>query len=114
MDSTTENSKFNLSTAGSRRTVYLGDENETSVDQPSTSNGINENSPSPPIQPSTFVMYNKISTTIAGRESPTPSTNGASLNGNDKNNKSDKKKNEKNRESAIWFGIHKCHILKKR
>lgn len=51
-------------------------------------------------------MYNKISTTIAGKESPTPSINGGgSLNGNDnqKASKSDKKKNEKNRESAIWY-----------
>jgi hypothetical protein len=46
-------------------------------------------------------MYNKISTTIAGKESPTPTTNGGSVNGNDnqKSNKGDKKKS---RESAIW------------
>lgn len=90
--------------------MYLGDENETSVDQPSTSNGINDNSTASSVAATaapTFLMYNKISTTITGKESPTPSTTngGGSLNGNDnqKTSKSDKKKNDKNRESAIWY-----------
>lgn len=47
-------------------------------------------------------MYNKISTTIAGKESPTPSASNGT-NGSEKT-KSDKKKNDqKNRESAIWW-----------
>lgn len=87
--------------------MYLGDENETSVDQPSTSNGINENSTASSAANAapTFLMYNKISTTITGKESPTPSINGGSINGNDNQKaiKSDKKKNDKNRESAIWY-----------
>lgn len=85
---------ISLNAAGSRRTVYLGDEKETNVDQPTSSNGDH-----PPAAPATFLMYNKISTTIGGKESPTPTTNG-SVNGNDnQKNKGDKKKS---RESAIW------------
>lgn len=94
-----------LGTAGSRRTVYLGEENK-SGEEPSTSNG-NGKSESPTTAGATaptFLMYNKISTTIAGKESPTPSaSNGTNGNENQKS-KSDKKKNDqKNRESAIWY-----------
>lgn len=85
-----------LGTAGSRRTVYLGEENK-SGEEPSISNG-NGKSESPPAGAPTFLMYNKISTTIAGNESPTPSGN------ENQKSKSDKKKNDqKNRESAIWY-----------
>lgn len=85
-----------LGAAGSRRTVYMGEENKP-PEEPSTSNGKSETSSSAP----TFLMYNKISTTISGKESPTNSTNG---NENQKNNKSDSKKknDQKNRENAIW------------
>lgn len=98
-----------LGTAGSRRTVYLGEENKQPEDA-STSNG-NKSTESPPAAVAastagapTFLMYNKISTTIAGKESPTPSASNG-LNGNEnQKTKSDKKKNDqKNRESAIWY-----------
>jgi hypothetical protein len=79
------------------------EENETSVDHPSTSsNGCEHSTNEAP----TFLMYNKISTTISGKESPTLSANGGGLNSNENqksNSKSDKKKNEKNRESAVWY-----------
>ena len=94
-----------LGTAGSRRTVYLGEENKPN-EEPSTSNGNgNGKSESPNTTGSagapTFLMYNKISTTITGKDSPTSSTS----NGNEnQKSKSDKKKNDqKNRESAIWY-----------
>lgn len=98
---------MSLGTAGSRRTVYLGEENKPG-EEPSTSNGnSNSKSESPnasTVGAPTFVMYNKISTTIVGPESPTPSaSNGTNGNENQKS-KSDKKKNDqKNRESAIWY-----------
>ena len=98
-------SNLSLGTAGSRRTVYLGEENKA-AEEATTSNG-NGKSESPKSSVAaapTFVMYNKISTTIAGKESPTPSaSNGTNGNENQKT-KSDKKKNDqKNRESAIWY-----------
>lgn len=87
-----------LGTAGSRRTVYLGDENKP-PEEPSTSNGNSEASTAGP----TFLMYNKISTTIGGKESPTPSASNGSNGNENQKSKSDKKKNDqKNRESAIW------------
>jgi hypothetical protein len=94
---------LSLGTAGSRRTVYLGEDKKPG-EEPSTSNG-NGKSESPTTAGApTFLMYNKISTTICGSESPTPSaSNGTNGNENQKS-KSDKKKNDqKNRESAIWY-----------
>ena len=90
-----------LNSAGSRRTVYLGDENKSDAEKPTTSNGNGEHAAP------TFLMYNKISTTtVAAKESPPSSivngTNGNAESSNQKS-KSDKKKNEKNRESAIWY-----------
>lgn len=94
-------SNLSLGTAGSRRTVYLGEEKKPG-EEPSTSTS-NGNVESPAGAP-TFLMYNKISTTIAGKESPTPSaSNGTNGNENQKP-KSDKKKNDqKGRETAIWY-----------
>ncbi|KAL7033987.1 hypothetical protein ACKWTF_007807 [Chironomus riparius] len=90
-----------LHSAGSRRTVYLGEENKSDAEKPTTSNGNGENGAP------TFLMYNKISTTtVAAKESPPSSivngTNGNAESSNQKS-KSDKKKNDKNRESAIWY-----------
>jgi hypothetical protein len=89
--------------------VYLGEENKPDgSDKPTTSNGNGESSAAP-----TFLMYNKISTTITGKESPTSLTNGTngSGEGGQKPNKNDKKKNDKNRESAIWYKnlFHQYH-----
>lgn len=65
-------------------------------EEPSTSNGKIEGSTAGP----TFLMYNKISTTIAGAESPPLTTVG---NDNQKSKNDNKKKtDQKNRESAIW------------
>jgi hypothetical protein len=90
-------SPLNLTTAGSRRTVYLGEENKADKEKPTTSNGNGDAAP-------TFLMYNKISTTIGGKESPPASlTNGTNGSGSEAKSKSEKKKNEKNRESAIWY-----------
>lgn len=97
-----------LNAAGSRRTVYLGEENKSDGEKPTTSNGNGEtNSNSPNNSAPTFLMYNKISTTtVAAKDSPPASlvngTNGSAENSSSKS-KSDKKKNEKNRESAIWY-----------
>lgn len=92
-----------LGGAGSRRTVYLVDDNkiETSAN----------NSPTPPpsqnandMSPTTFLMFNKISTTIGDTSTPTPpmpQTNGTSEKTKDSNQK--KKNDQKNRESAVWY-----------
>lgn len=83
-----------LGSAGSRRGIYLGEDQPP--EKPSTSNGSPDTSSAP-----TFLMYNKISTTISGQESPT--TNGMSGNEVQKPKGDTKKKNDqKNRESAIW------------
>lgn len=82
-----------LGAAGSRRTVYMGMEQPN--EEPSTSNGKTEGSAAP-----TFLMYNKISTTISGAESPPLGSIG---NDNQKSKNDNKKKtDQKNRESAIW------------
>lgn len=92
-----------LGTAGSRRTVYLGEENKA-AEEASTSNG-NGKSESPKSSAApTFLMYNKITTTIAGKESPTPSvSNGTNGNENQKTKTDKKKTDQKNRENAIWY-----------
>lgn len=89
----------NLGTAGSRRTVYVNEESK--AEEPSTSNGNGESATAAVATAPTFLMYNKISTTIAGKESPPPSV----TNGNENQKKGDKKKNDQKgaRESAIWY-----------
>ena len=112
---------LNLGSAGTRRTVYMEDLNKAEAEgsrkgspspvpsttgpSPSSSNGIVENNQQ---APATFLMYNKISTTIGGNESPQPPTNGGAQGTNDKTSKGDKenqkkKNDQKNRESAIWY-----------
>jgi hypothetical protein len=95
-----------LGPAGSRRTVYLGEENKSEVEPPSstttttaTSNG-NAAETSPETAP-VFLMYNKISTTV---EAPASGASANDTNGNEnQKSKGDKKKGDpKNRESAIW------------
>lgn len=111
-ESQPEVSNLNLSTAGSRRTVYLVDENNKKEGEKATTSNSNGNGNSDN-QSHTILMYNKISTTIAGEETPMPVATTNGTNGNQENNqkssKSDKKKNEKNqsRESAIWYEIFK-------
>lgn len=81
-----------LGSAGSRRGIYLGEEQPQ--EEPSTSKADTSSAP-------TFLMYNKISTTISGRESPSNGMNGSS--DTQKSKGDNKKKNDqKNRESAIW------------
>lgn len=81
-----------LGAAGSRRTVYMGDEK---ANEPSTSNGKTESTPAP-----TFLMYNKISTTISEKESSALGSGGSDNQKPKGDNK--KKADQKNRESAIW------------
>lgn len=76
----------------------MGEENKADKEKPTTSNGNGDSAP-------TFLMYNKISTTIGGKDSPPASlTNGTNGSGSETlKSKNEKKKNEKNRESAIWY-----------
>lgn len=65
-------------------------------EEASTSNNGKGESASAP----TFLMYNKISTTISGKESPPLGSNSNDLQKLKGDNK--KKSDQKNRESAIW------------
>jgi hypothetical protein len=134
-----------LGTAGTRRTVYLVDENpKISSDSTGDSSKTPQKSTTPPVSgatgqtpvntstpikgdnapaaaagqsPSTFLMYNKISTVIEGGESSNTNNNGGqhpsqaagaaastSSAGDDKTSKDNKKKPDaKKRDSAIWY-----------
>lgn len=107
---------LHLGTAGSRRTVYLVDDNpkipviESSSTTPGTPTPTNENqssdTTSAAVAPSTFLMYNRIST-MYGNNSEEPTslqTNGSADN---KSTTSERKKNGsgngKGKESAVWY-----------
>lgn len=106
-------SSLTLGTAGSRRTVYLVDEiakipDTSQTSDPNTSPTNNNSHPDPNQQPSTLLMYNRISNVIGtiGNEasssvagSAVPNQDNA-ISSTDKNLK-DKKKEE--RENAIWY-----------
>lgn len=107
---------LNLGTAGSRRTVYLVDENAAKMaadsqnaTTPGTPTPTNETVGGGPEnnQPSTFLMYNRISTMIGGDLDTTiasggqPQTNGS--NGDKSSTNGDRKKNGKGKESAVWY-----------
>lgn len=107
-------SSLTLGTAGSRRTVYLVDENPKISDPSQTSDpnvsATNNNAqPDPAQQPSTLLMYNRISNVIGtiGSEASSSMANSAlpnqdtAISSTDKNLK-DKKKNEE-RENAVWY-----------
>lgn len=111
---------LNLGTAGSRRTVYLGDDltngqnNKTSSSSPDTLTPTNENVNSLESTPSTFLMYNRINTMIgSGNASPEHNSLQTSsqqqTNGNDsisnQSQSNDRKKttNGKSKESTIWY-----------
>lgn len=120
-------SSLTLGTAGSRRTVYLIDENsklpdtttsnnETEISPKSNNNNIsstNTTSSTNEQAPSTFLMYNRISNVIGETGAGVSGTNNNANSGNspdalvsstvnDKNAAKEKKKAE-DREKAIWY-----------
>lgn len=114
LETTEAAGSLHLGTAGSRRTVYLVDDNSkvppidsAASKTPGTPTPTNENQSSDATAPpSTFLMYNRISTMI-GNTSETPpvslQTNGSSDN---KSTTSERKKNGgngKGKESAVWY-----------
>lgn len=96
----TANAMGGLGDPGSRRTVYLVDENK--IEESAA-----EATPDPPA-PSTFLMYNKITTNIGGSGgsagSETNGVNGSTTENQKAKGDNQKKKNDqKNRESAVWY-----------
>lgn len=88
-----------LGTAGTRRTVYLIDENAATNEEKK------EEQPKSESQPSTFLMFNKISNVMGTLE---PGSSNGHHHDENKSQKSgtgsDKKKNDKiNRENAVWY-----------
>ncbi|XP_037906855.1 girdin isoform X1 [Hermetia illucens] len=103
-------SSLTLGTAGSRRTVYLIDENQkisetgsnNTSDAPTPTNNPNENQ-------STYLIYNRINTMIGGAggvapDSPQPSgSNGISSPHAMAEDKSTTRKREEEKTSSIWY-----------
>lgn len=111
LETTEAAGSLHLGTAGSRRTVYLVDENakvppiDTANTTPGTPTPTNENQSSETSAPSTFLMYNRISTMI-GNPSETPSSLQTNGNSDNKSTTSERKKNggsAKGKESAVWY-----------
>lgn len=102
---------LNLGSAGSRRTVYLVDENkitendgEKSSETPTPTN--NSTTAGNDQSPSTFLMYNRISTMIGSNgETSTASPPSEQTNGsNDKKTGREKGGGGKDgKESAVWY-----------
>ena len=100
-------SSLRLGTAGSRRTVYLVDENpklaegQTAEAPPATATSNAEQSPS------TYLMYNRISNVIGTIQSEENNGEAAAASAQDLGSFSDtangsRKKNEE-KESAVWY-----------
>lgn len=89
-----------LGAAGSRRTVYLGEENKPDDETTATTN--NGTAEASPGNAPVFLMYNKISTTIESPAASSASANGTNGNENPKTKGDKKKGDSKSRESAIW------------
>lgn len=97
---------LNLGSAGSRRTVYLVDENKIAENDceksPGTPTPTNNSTTVNDQSPSTFLMYNRISTMIGSNGEPstipTEQTNG----GNDKKTVREKAGKD-GKESAVWY-----------
>lgn len=92
-------SALSLGSAGTRRTVYLSEDEPTPATQPTTSN-TNQNNPP-------MLVYNRISTVI-GESSPrrdsapavaTPFSDESSR----ENAANDRKKGDNTKENAIWY-----------
>lgn len=111
-------SSLTLGTAGSRRTVYLIDDNAAKIADPKnvppvttstttsteTTSAKNTSSDS---CPSTFLMFNRISNVIGGNITENISSTSAQNNGSttvpDKKSKETKKGIEDGKETAIWY-----------